>query len=154
MVRKCTNAGVRVYVDAVINHMSATQGRGTGGSPEDPAHMNYPAVPYTRTDFHPPCEIKDYNDPYQVRNCQLVGLPDLNHTLNWVQDRVEEYLNKLVDCGVAGFRVDAAKHMWPEDLKQIYGRIKDLNRDHGFAPGSRPFIYQEVIDLGGEGVSK
>lgn len=154
MVRKCNKAGVRVYVDAVINHMSATRGRGTGGSIADPATMNYPAVPFTSIDFHPPCEIQDYNDPFQVRNCRLVGLPDLNHTLNWVQDRVEEYLNKLVDCGVAGFRVDAAKHMWPQDLTQVYSRIKDLNRDHGFPAQTRPFLYQEVIDLGGEGVSK
>lgn len=154
MVRKCTDAGVRVFVDAVINHMSATAGRGTGGSISIPASMNYPAVPYTTHDFHPPCQIVNYSDPFEVRNCQLVGLPDLNHTLNWVQDRVEEYLNHLVNLGVAGFRVDAAKHMWPTDLKEIYGRIKDLNTGHGFPPGSRAFIYQEVIDLGGEGVSK
>lgn len=154
MVKRCNSAGVRVYVDAVINHMSATRGRGTGGSVSDPATMNYPAVPFTTHDFHPPCQILNYSDPFQVRNCQLVGLPDLNHTLNWVQDRLEEYLNKLVDCGVAGFRVDAAKHMWPSDLKEVYARIKDLNTKHRFKPNSRPFIYQEVIDLGGEGVSK
>lgn len=154
MVQRCNEAGVRVYVDAVINHMSATRGTGTAGSISDPGSMNYPAVPYTSSDFHPPCEIEDYDDPYQVRNCQLVGLPDLNHTLNWVQDRVEEYLNRLVDCGVAGFRVDAAKHMWPADLSEIYGRVKDLSTEHGFVAGSRPFIYQEVIDMGYEGVSK
>lgn len=153
MVRKCTDAGVRVYVDAVINHMSATKGRGTAGSISDPDTMNYPGVPYTTTDFHPPCQIVDYSEPYQVRNCQLVGLPDLNQTLNWVQDRVEDYLNHLVDCGVAGFRVDAAKHMWPADLKQMYERTNDLSTAHGFKRGSRPFIYQEVIDLGGEGIS-
>lgn len=50
--------------------------------------------------------------------------------------------------GVAGFRVDAAKHMWPADLEAIYGTVKDLSTDHGFASGSRPFYFQEVIDLG------
>lgn len=32
--------------------------------------------------------------------------------------------------------------------------MKNLNTSHGFAEGSRPFIFQEVIDLGGEGISK
>lgn len=52
--------------------------------------------------------------------------------------------------GVAGFRVDAAKHMWPADIKAIEDKLKDLSTAHGFSRGSRPFIYQEVIDLGGE----
>ncbi|KAK9501822.1 hypothetical protein O3M35_012481 [Rhynocoris fuscipes] len=49
-------------------------------------------------------------------------------------------------------RVDAAKHMWPDQLKQIYNSLNDLNVEAGFPKGSRPFIYQEVIDYGGEGV--
>ena len=38
MVRRCNAAGVRVYVDAVINHMTgvdAGQGYGSGGSSYD-----------------------------------------------------------------------------------------------------------------------
>lgn len=58
------------------------------------------------------------------------------------------FLNKLVSLGAAGFRVDAAKHMWPEDLEAIFSQIDDLNTNFGFAEGSRPYIYQEVIDLG------
>jgi alpha-amylase len=44
--------------------------------------------------------------------------------------------------------------MWTEDLAVIYSRINNLNVHHGFAQGSRPFIFQEVIDYGGEVVSK
>lgn len=49
---------------------------------------------------------------------------------------------------MAGFRVDAAKHMWPGDLEYIYSSLKNLNTDFGFASGARPYIFQEVIDLG------
>ena len=45
-------------------------------------------------------------------------------------------------------RVDAAKHMWPADLEYIYGKVNGLSSDHGFESGARPYIYQEVIDLG------
>jgi alpha-amylase len=38
--------------------------------------------------------------------------------------------------------------MWPADLQYIYNNLKNLNNEHGFAPGSRPFIYQDVIDFG------
>lgn len=38
--------------------------------------------------------------------------------------------------------------MWSADLANIYNRLKNLNIDHGFLFGARPFIYQEVIDLG------
>ena len=59
-------------------------------------------------------------------------------------------MNDLVSLGVAGFRVDACKHMWPGDLEVIFGGLNDLPTSKGFAGGSRPFIYQEVIDQGGK----
>lgn len=155
MVRRCNAVGVRIYVDLVINHMAATTvSGGTGGSTGNSDAMQYPAVPYGCDDFHEPCSINDYNDAMQVRNCQLVGLPDLNQTIQWVQDRIVDLMNSLVDYGVAGFRVDAVKHMWPADLKVIYGKVKNLNSSHGFPSGARPFISQEVIDLGGEAISR
>uniref|UniRef100_A0A023EVZ4 Alpha-amylase n=1 Tax=Aedes albopictus TaxID=7160 RepID=A0A023EVZ4_AEDAL len=155
MVRRCNSVGVRIYVDLVINHMAAiTSNGGTGGSTGNSDAMQFPAVPYDRNDFHEPCSINDYNDAAQVRNCQLVGLPDLNQTTQWVQDRIVDLMNKCVDYGVAGFRVDAVKHMWPADLKVIYEKVKNLNSTHGFKSGARPFITQEVIDLGGEAISR
>ncbi|XP_054088895.1 alpha-amylase 2-like [Zeugodacus cucurbitae] len=156
MVRRCNNAGVRIYVDVVFNHMAADHSnvRGTAGSTANPGSKSYPAVPFSSTDFHATCAINNYNDANQVRNCELVGLKDLDQSKSWVQDRILDFLNKLINLGVAGFRVDAAKHMWPSDLKNIYNRLNNLNTEHGFAGGSRPFIYQEVIDLGGEAISK
>lgn len=155
MITRCNKVGVRIYADIVINHMTAINGIGTAGSTADPSNRDYPGVPYTDTDFHSPkCGIQDYQDPIQVRNCELAGLRDLNQTVPYVRDKVVEMLNRLVDLGMAGFRFDAAKHMWPEDLAAIYERIKPLNTNHGFKIGSKAFIYQEVIDLGNEAISK
>lgn len=121
MVSRCNNVGVRIYVDVVLNHMSADSVNpvGTGGNRADPSARSFPAVPYSRTDFNAPCSIYNYSNIYQVRNCELVGLPDLNQGVAWVRDRIVDFLDKLVEIGVAGFRVDAAKHMWPVDLKVI-----------------------------------
>lgn len=118
MVEQCNSVGIRIYVDIVINHMAAGNGivNGTGGSKADVSSESYPAVPYNVSDFHKTCAIISYMDSEQVRNCQLVGLPDLNQSIPHVREKIVELLDKLVDYGVAGFRVDASKHMWPKDL--------------------------------------
>lgn len=64
--------------------------------------------------------MNNYGDPYNVRNCYLVGLTDLYGATDYVRQSVAGYFNKLVDIGVAGFRVDAAKHMWPE-VRSTFG---------------------------------
>jgi alpha-amylase len=153
MTRRCNAVGIRIYPDIIINHMSGATGIGTGGSIADARTLHYSAVPFGPADFNPDCSINSYQDKYQVRNCRLVGLPDLNQSRPWVRKKIVDMLNYLIDLGVAGFRIDAAKHMWPEDLEAIYGKLQNLNTNFGFKNGSRPFIYQEVIDLGGEAVS-
>lgn len=155
MVTRCNKVGVRIYVDIVINHMTGPSDYcvGTGGSTCNAGQKEYPAVPYSSLDFNPTCAINDYGNPIEVRNCELVGLKDLNQGNDYVRTKITEFLNHLIDLGVAGFRVDAAKHMWPGDLQVIYGRLKTLNTEHGFAPGSKAYIFQEVIDLGGEAIS-
>lgn len=127
---------------------------GTGGATAEPTTRNYSAVPYNVSNFHPPCPLVDFNNAYQVRNCELVGLHDLNQTEEDTRDKIVDFLNHLIDLGVAGFRVDAAKHQWPLDLQIMYGRLKFLNTSFGFNPNSHPFIYQEVVDSGNEAVSK
>ena len=58
--------------------------------------------------------MNDYSDADNVRNCNLVALSDLYGATDTVRNLVAGYFSNLVDIGVAGFRVDAAKHMWPE----------------------------------------
>ncbi|EAT40612.1 AAEL007675-PA, partial [Aedes aegypti] len=148
MSRRCNAVGVRLYVDIIINHMAAQPGVGIGGSISNPGDRDFPAVPFTALDFNPSCEITDWGNAWQVRNCELVGLPDLDQSREWVRDRFVEFLDHLIELGVAGFRVDAAKHMYPHDMEVIFNRLRNLNTNFGFAPGSRAFMMQEVIDGG------
>lgn len=156
MTTRCNRVGVRVYVDVVLNHMAGRAAHmiGTGGSRAHFANRSYPQVPYERREFHRPCDIVDYSDAHMVRNCDLNGLPDLDQSLESVRAQMVRLLDGLVALGVAGFRVGGCKHMWPNDLKLIYGRVRDLSTAHGFAAGARPFIMQEVNDNGLEPISK
>jgi len=155
MVNRCNNAGVRIYVDAVINHMAAGGNRGSAGGSYNTGSKDFPGVPFSAWDFGDAlCKsasgnIDNYGDNDQVRNCKLVGLPDLLVGKDYVSDKIAEYMNRLINIGVAGFRIDAAKHMWPNDLNKIIGKLNNLP-SRIFGDNKRPFIYFEVIDLGGE----
>lgn len=56
MCRRCNRVGVRIYVDLLLNHMSATTGTGTGGTVV-PNHREFLDVPYVDADFNPSCYI-------------------------------------------------------------------------------------------------
>lgn len=77
----------------------------------------------------------------------------MNQSNDKTRDKIIVFMNKLLALGVAGFRIDAAKHMWPHDLYEIYQRLNNLSTK-AFPTYSHPFIYQEVIDMGGEAIKK
>lgn len=149
--------------------MSATTGPGTGSSTgaANTTYLNFPSVPFTTEHFNPYCSL-DWNSQTSIRDCWLIGLPDLNQRNQHVRDMEIALLNHLIDLGVAGFRYsliehtsvtrnhkiyfrfDAFKHMWPEDLEVILGQMKNLNTNYGFAANSRPFVVGEVIQ--GDGI--
>lgn len=56
-------------------------------------------------------------------------MPDLNTGSEYVRQKVADYMNRLIDIGVAGFRVDAVKHMWPGDVQAIYGKLKNVRQE-------------------------
>jgi alpha-amylase len=145
MVARCNAVGIDIYVDAVVNHMAGVDS-GTGSAGTQFTHYEYPGL-YGYDDFHhcglaPFDDIADYNDPNQVRTCELVNLADLDLSRDNVRANIVAYLTDLIDLGVAGFRFDAAKHMHPDDLAAIIAQL----------PGD-PYIYQEVIGGGGEPIT-
>lgn len=152
MVTACRKAGVKVYVDAVINHTTGQGSTSYGGNGYTP--YNYPAIPYVPSDFHvrvgecPSSDggIQDFNSKTQLRNCNLVGLEDLRTETTKVQRTLAAYLNRLIGYGVSGFRVDAAKHVAQADLNGIYNRL-NTTKD-----GRRPYWALEV-GPGSPGVS-
>lgn len=134
----------------------AFSGNGTAGTQFEGEKCSFPGVPYGSQDFNGPdmCSTSDgsihnYGNPSEVRNCRLFTLTDLRLSKDYVRDKVAEYLNLLIDIGVAGFRIDAAKHMWPGDLEIVFEKLHELKADE-FGSGKKPFIFQEVIDMGGE----
>jgi alpha-amylase len=148
MVTRCRAVGVDIYVDAVINHMTGNAS-GTGSNGTVYTKYNYPGL-YTQADFHPPCGVDNYQSAVIVQDCELVGLADLNTGLPSVRQKIADYLVGLSRLGVAGFRIDAAKHMQPVQLDSIVSLVNRTLANEGRA---RPYWFAEVIDYGGEGVA-
>ena len=146
MVTRCKAVGVDVYVDAVINHMTAGSGIGRNGTVY--SKYSYPSL-YGQIDFHTACSINNYQDATNVQDCELVGLADLNTSLTSVRQKIADYLVDLVRLGVAGFRLDAAKHIQPSELNEILVKVDQTLIAEGRA---LPYYFAEVIDNGGEAV--
>jgi alpha-amylase len=79
-----------------------------------------------------------------VRNCRLDELRDLRGDADWVRDQISNYMNNLISWGVAGFRLDAAKHMWPTHINDMLDDLTNLSTQW-FPKNTRPYIYQEVF---------
>ena len=145
MVDACHEAGVDVIADAVVNHMAGVES-GTGWAGTEFTHYEYPGL-FAEGDFHRCTEsasgdIEDYGDAAEVQNCELVNLADLDTASEGVRATLRAYLEDLRSLGVDGFRIDAAKHMSPEDVAAI---VSELPED--------TWVVQEVIRASGEPIT-
>jgi len=133
MVRRCKAAGVGVYADAVFNHMAGPWG-GVGIAGSEYGNRSYPI--YSPWDFHHVkgtdaynCGVVNYDDKYNVQFCDLAGMPDLCTGCPYVQKTVAAYINRMAEIGIAGIRVDAAKHQDPKELGRLLAMVdKNLFR--------------------------
>ncbi len=149
MVQRCHAVGVGIYVDAVINHMTNYPSPGVGSNGTAYTKYSYPGL-YTPSDFHTPCTVSNYQSAANVQDCELFGLPDLNTGSPSVRQKIADYLITLARMGVAGFRIDAAKHIQQVDLDQILALVNSTMTAEG---RPLPYYFLEVIGGAGEALS-
>lgn len=186
-INTCRKAGVRMYADAVINHMSGggndvnpkhrnpnagcatwgtknsslvVPGGSSGPSPYytqsfvystndhtgQPPSQEFPAAHLGPLDFHCERPLNSWNDPLQLNAGWLSGLVDINTERDNVRERIADYMTDLISIGFSGFRIDAAKHISPDNLVAILTKFR--NNLGGHLPDD--FITWLEILLGGE----
>ncbi|MCX4184869.1 alpha-amylase [Bacillus amyloliquefaciens] len=96
--------GVKVIVDAVINHTTSDYG---AISDEIKRIPNW---------THGNTQIKNWSDRWDVTQNSLLGLYDWNTQNTEVQAYLKRFLERALNDGADGFRYDAAKHIeLPDD---------------------------------------
>lgn len=126
--------GIKVIVDVVANHMASKNSDST--APNASAQFN------TRDEHYHTYTTINYSNRTSITNGDI-DLPDLNTENEEVQAAVKSLLKELIDCGVDGFRFDAAKHIaLPSEgsdfWTNVIGYAKELNHDI--------YVYGEVLD--------
>jgi alpha-amylase len=177
MIQRCHKAGVRIYADAVINHMASCRpdcdagqpqfgNRGVGGTTyelgkfrfndlfddEDKNRVPGALQSFQFEHFHHGCtQVTNWNDPWQVQNCELERLADLATEREDVRNTIANYLVSLFALGIDGLRIDAAKHFPPADLRAILikaaqsANVRIENTDINSNGARTVLVYQEFI---------
>lgn len=132
MIKQCSAAGVNVIADVVLNQTTGSdvakgEQAGVAGSKYNGSTGDYPGFAtkqypdgITAADFHS-CDknISNYTNQQEVQECRLSSMWDFNSENEKVQDIQSDYLVKLWNLGVRGFRMDAVEHIHTDSMKAI-----------------------------------
>lgn len=134
-----------VIADVVFNHMAVVATcdewrhaqHDHGKREELLRRLDTHFPPLTRDDFNPwrECRPEDWDNENRFEVWGDGSWCDLKPTERVMQEHTQ-HLNKLLECGVKGFRFDAAKHIRPETLGSYAQHIRSR---------SDAFVYFEVL---------
>ena len=147
--------GIKVICDIVSNHMA----NDNEGNPLTyyPDIEKYEPDIYADTAkyFHQQRRGVDDSKIEYIVTGHLDGLPDLNTGEDYVQQRVISLLKECIDCGVDGFRFDAAKHIeTPGDgefASDYWPNVIGAAEDYAEQKGVDLFCYGEILNTPGTG---
>ena len=153
MCSKAKQLGIDVIVDVVSNHLAGGNKTQLNG-----AVNNYESAIYSQNLIHTIQLGIDDNNVKSIVQGQMGDFPDLQTENTTVQNRVLSLLKEYLDCGVNGFRFDAAKHIeTPDDgqyASQYWPTILNGATSYAKSKGyNEPYYYGEILYTCGVGRS-
>ncbi|MBQ4129410.1 MAG: starch-binding protein [Ruminococcus sp.] len=136
--------GIKVICDVVANHVQNST------SKAEAANVNATLKSYLRNTSG--TTLKPYIDSTRAGQTTTdlnSQLPDLDTSNKNYQNYLISYLNTLADCGVDGFRFDAAKHIETPDDGSVASDFWPTITNAIKAKNSNAYIYGEVLGLNG-----
>ena len=154
----CTEAEkyhIKVIVDIVANHVA---NNGTDGGTYN--YVNS-AVEFDlkNSDYYHKNNTRISDDNRYTITQYHMGMPDLNTGNSYVQQRALGLLEECIDCGVDGFRFDAAKHIeLPTDesnfRSSFWPTVINGAKSYAQTKGAdEPFFYGEILGGAGTDIS-
>ena len=101
LINAAHSMGIWVMADVVANHVG-------------PVGTDYSQIyPFNQAShYHNRCDITDWNNQWQVEQCRLADLPDLNTENSWVRSYLKDWIKKHVQTyGFDGIRIDTICHI-------------------------------------------
>ena len=109
MVKAAHDKGIAVMIDVVANH--------SGPVGDDFAQI-YPLNQSSH--YHADCQIEDWSNQWQVENCRLANLPDLDQSNPWVRQYLKDWVKHIVETfDIDGIRIDTIPEV-PKDFWSEY----------------------------------
>ncbi|KAL7713102.1 alpha-amylase [Entamoeba marina] len=176
MVKQCRKHNVLIYNDMVTNQMTGggndiennhCNNNDFWGGKDSTTHAPYfthsmtygvdkytgkvnapefPGASYGPSNFHCDKALDAWADPNILDAGWLVGLSDLDVSQEYVRDRIATWIVENLGAGASGIRIDAAKHISPDNLAAVFGKVKK------YMGGALPddfMAYLEIL-VGGE----
>ena len=142
----CTSAeamGLKIVVDVVCNHLAGTDN-------------NYSSQVYKKYPLHNAGKFNDDSVKAVVQG--HIGLPDLDTSNKELQNDTLSMMKEYIDCGVSGFRFDAAKHIeTPSDgdyASDYWPTVLGGTTSYALSKGlEKPYYYGEILGTCGKGRS-
>lgn len=150
--------GIKIICDIVSNHMGSE-------SEDNPNQVSSQVEKYdpdiynnSGTFFRNNTIVVSDSSVKNVVQGHLNSCPDLNTNSTVVQDKVISLLKECIDCGVDGFRFDAAKHIeTPDDGDYASDYWKNVTESassyYKAKTGGNLYIYGEILNNCGSGRS-
>ena len=145
--------GVKVIVDAVLNHMA-----NNGDNSLSPTIPN--DIRNDSSCWHSiTTNTSNWSSRWDITHNCMGGLPDLNTGNSKIQNYEKAFMKECIDACADGFRFDGAKHIEvPNDLENASSNFWSelLNYTTSYAKSSRgitPYYYGEILDKTGGGQS-
>ncbi len=144
MCEEAHKYGVKVIVDAVLNHM-ANDGDNTISRtiPSD--------IRDDSSCWHDVSRNSWYASRWDITQLCMGGLPDLNTSNTKVQNYAKSFLKECIDAGADGFRFDGTKHIETSIdsgcASNFWNNV--LGATTSYAQSSRgitPYYYGEILD--------
>ena len=164
MCKKAHEYGLKIIVDAVINHMGTCSNEKSITSTNPMDHLTPRAAEFEpeivqAQAFHKPWaemtykedpnRFSQYDSTYDLtRNCTS-RLPDLKTEDARVQKAIYDYMDELLVAGADGFRFDAAKHIeTPDDIASLRSNFwpNTLGKVKKNFPNCEVYAYGEILN--------
>ena len=143
--------GVKVVVDAVLNHM-ANKGDNTLSDTIPGDIKNDSSCWHSIT-----TNTSNWSSRWDITHNCMDGLPDLNTGNKKIQNYEIVFMKECIDAGVDGFRFDGAKHIEvPNDAENagsdFWTNILGTTTSYAQSTkGITPYYYGEILDATGGG---